>query len=49
MTSAPSIRITGAFPGIGAAYAGRFAQRGHDFILVARDCDRKEWSTNVED
>jgi hypothetical protein len=49
MTSAPSVRITGASSGIGAVYADRFARRGHDLVLVARDHARKEWSTNVED
>ena len=49
MTSAPSIRITGAFTGIGAVYADHLARRGHDLVLVARDRARKEWSTNVED
>lgn len=49
MTSAPSVRITGASTGIGAVYADRFARWGHDHILVARDRDRKDWSTNVED
>ena len=49
MASKPSIRINGAFTGIGAVYADRFAKRGHDLVLVARDRARKEWSTNVED
>jgi short-subunit dehydrogenase len=47
--TAPSTRITGAFTGISAVYADRFARRGHDLVLVVRDRTRKEWSTNVED
>src|SRR5262249_772642 len=32
--------ITGASSGIGAIYADRFARRGHDLILVARNRQR---------
>lgn len=36
MTKA-SVLITGASTGIGAVYAERFARRGHNLVLVARD------------
>jgi short-subunit dehydrogenase len=42
MTSKPSVLITGASTGIGAIYADRFARRGHDLVLVARDNVRME-------
>jgi uncharacterized protein len=38
----PSVLITGASSGIGAVYADRFAHRGHDLVLVARDKARME-------
>jgi short-subunit dehydrogenase len=40
MTTFPSVLITGASTGIGATYAERFARRGHDLVLVARDITR---------
>ncbi len=42
MTTKPSVLITGASGGIGATYASRFARRGHDLILVARNLDRMQ-------
>lgn len=40
MTAAPRTLITGASTGIGAVYAERFARRGHDLVLVARNLAR---------
>lgn len=37
-----TVLITGASTGIGATYADRFARRGHDLVLVARDGARME-------
>lgn len=42
MTTKPTVLITGASTGIGAVYADRFARRGHDLVLVARDRARME-------
>ncbi|MBV7521938.1 SDR family oxidoreductase [Ensifer sp. ENS12] len=42
MSQIPAVLITGASTGIGAIYADRFARRGHDLVLVARDAARME-------
>jgi short-subunit dehydrogenase len=42
MSAKPTVLITGASSGIGATYADRFAKRGHDLVLVARDQNRME-------
>ncbi|MCM2458239.1 SDR family oxidoreductase [Rhizobium sp. CG4] len=42
MSEIPAVLITGASTGIGATYAERFARRGHDLVLVARDVARME-------
>ena len=42
MSVKPTGLITGASSGIGAVYADRFARRGHDLVLVARDLARME-------
>ncbi|EPM48645.1 SDR family NAD(P)-dependent oxidoreductase [Pseudomonas syringae] len=40
MTTLPAVVITGASSGIGAVYAERFARRGHNLVLAARDKPR---------
>lgn len=42
MSRIPAVLITGASTGIGATYAERFARRGHNLVLVARDVVRME-------
>ncbi|MCP1551052.1 MULTISPECIES: SDR family NAD(P)-dependent oxidoreductase [Methylorubrum] len=42
MTANSSVLVTGASTGIGAIYADRFARRGHDLVLVARDKARMD-------
>lgn len=42
MSQIPAVMITGASTGIGATYAERFARRGHDLVLVARDVARMD-------
>jgi uncharacterized protein len=41
-TPVSTVLITGASTGIGAVYADRFARRGHNLVLVARDQARLE-------
>lgn len=42
MSQLPTVLISGASSGIGTVYAERFARRGHDLVLVARDTARLE-------
>nr|WP_325170034.1 SDR family NAD(P)-dependent oxidoreductase [Xanthomonas hortorum] len=50
MTTLPAVLITGASTGIGAVYAERFAQRGHNLVLVARDKARLDaLATRLQD
>lgn len=45
-SSKDTVLITGASTGIGAVYAERFAKRGHNLVLVARDFQRLETLAN---
>ena len=40
MNTTPVVLVTGSSTGIGAVYADRFARRGHDLVLVARNAAR---------
>ena len=42
MADNPTVLVTGASSAIGATYADRFARRGHNLVLVARDKERLE-------
>jgi len=42
MSTKPAVLVTGASTGIGAVYADRFAHRGHDLVLVARNAASME-------
>ncbi|MCW8278666.1 SDR family oxidoreductase [Pseudomonas sp. PCH199] len=42
MSTLTTVVITGASTGIGATYAERFARRGHNLVLVARDKSRMD-------
>jgi len=42
MSTKPAVLVTGSSAGIGAVYADRFARRGHDLVLVARNTARME-------
>jgi short-subunit dehydrogenase len=42
MSVKPTVLITGASIGTGAVYADRFARRGHNLVLIARDLSRLE-------
>jgi uncharacterized protein len=46
MSNSTSVLITGASTGIGAVYADRFAKRGHNLVLVARNGVRMEALAN---